>query len=80
MSDSRPLTVLKNFRASRGLTQADLGRELGGLSDVTISRWETGERRIDDGLVPKVAEYTGIPRAELRPDLAALLEHPEAAE
>lgn len=80
MADSQPLTVLKNFRASRGLTQAALGRELGGLSDVTISRWETGERRIDDDLVPKVADYTGIPRSELRPDLADLLKQPEAAE
>lgn len=73
MADHQPLTVLKEFREGAGLTQADLGRELGGLTDVTISRWETGERRISDDLVPVVAAYTKIPRAKLRPDLAALI-------
>lgn len=78
MADRQPLTVLKEFRDSRGLTQAALGKELGGISDVTISRWETGERRIDDDLLPRVAEYTQLPRASLRPDLVLLLG--EAAE
>lgn len=67
-----PLTVLRDYRTSRKLTQAALGKEL-GVPDVTVSRWETGERRIDDQLLPRVAEITGIPRAELRPDLVALL-------
>lgn len=78
MADRHPLTVLKDFRDARGLTQAALGKELGGISDVTVSRWETGERRIDDDLLPRVAEFTGIPRNQLRPDLAALMS--EAAE
>lgn len=73
MADRQPLTVLKKFRDSRGLTQAALGRELGGISDVTVSRWETGERRIDIGLLPKVAEVTKIPVSELRPDWAERL-------
>jgi transcriptional regulator with XRE-family HTH domain len=63
---------LKTYRDERGLTQEALGKEL-GVADVTISRWETGARRIDDALLPKVAEKTGIPKTELRPDLAELL-------
>lgn len=74
MAASHPL---KTYREANGLTQEALGKEL-GVTDVTISRWETGARRIDDDLLPKVAEKTGIPKTELRPDLVELLK--EAAE
>jgi transcriptional regulator with XRE-family HTH domain len=74
MAESHPLKV---WREANGLTQEALGREL-GVTDVTISRWETGVRRIDDDLLAKVSERTGIAKSELRPDLARLLK--EAAE
>lgn len=71
------LPELRKYRVGRGLTQAALGREL-GVTDVTVSRWETGLRKVDDELLPMVAEKTGIAKSKLRPDLAALLR--EAAE
>ena len=68
---------LKTYRDKREITQEALGKEL-GVTDVTISRWETGARKIDDELLPMVSEKTGIPKSKLRPDLAELLS--EAAE
>lgn len=64
---------LRAYRDSRGLTQTTLARAL-GVSSVTISRWETGTRRIDGALLAAVARKTGIARDVLRPDLAALLQ------
>lgn len=72
MATNNPLTVLKQHRTARGLTQAEFGAKL-GVPDVTVSRWETGERRIDVAFVPKVSAETGIPAEQLRPDLAELL-------
>jgi transcriptional regulator with XRE-family HTH domain len=71
------LEVLKGYRAARGITQTQLGDEL-GVTMMTVSRWETGLRKIDKGMLPHVAAKTGIPKKLLRPDLAELLE--EAAE
>lgn len=68
---------LKNYRTSRGLTQNALAKELGVASN-TVSRWEIGKRKVDGDLVPMISEKTGIPKSELRPDLAELLK--EAAE
>lgn len=73
MPTHSPLKVLTDFRKDHRLTQAALGRALGGISDVTVSRWETGERRIDEDLLPRVIKFTKIPAGKLRPDLAALL-------
>lgn len=74
MVSSHPL---RQYRKAKGLTQEALGKEL-GVHSVTVSRWETGARLVDRELVPVVSEKTGIPRRELRPDLAGLLN--EAAE
>lgn len=60
------------YRRQHGLTQKTLGSYL-DVARETVARWETG-RPIDDKLLPRVAERTGIPRATLRPDLAKLLE------
>ncbi len=74
------LPALREYRTEKGLSQAALGKEL-GVTDVTVSRWETGRRKIDDELLPMVSEKTGIPKIKLRPDLARLLHQPhEAAE
>jgi transcriptional regulator with XRE-family HTH domain len=64
---------LRAYRDRHRLTQTDLARTL-GVSSVTISRWETGTRRIDGTLLAAVAQKTGIARDMLRPDLAALLQ------
>jgi transcriptional regulator with XRE-family HTH domain len=64
---------LRAYRDRYGLTQSALAKSL-GVSSITISRWETGARKIDDELLALVAQKTGIPRGALRPDLAALLQ------
>ena len=66
---------LRVYRDRYGLTQGALAKSL-GVSSITISRWETGARKIDDELLALVAQKTGIPRGALRPDLAALLQPP----
>lgn len=67
-----PLTVLKTYRDERGLTQEQLADQL-GVTGVTVSRWETGVRKVDREKLPAVAEKTGISARELRPDLAELM-------
>lgn len=64
---------LKSFRDSQQppLTQERLG-ELLGVSKVSISRWETGERKPEPELLAGISEKTGIPPERLRPDLAEL--------
>ena len=49
---------------------ADLGARV-GVDRATVHRWETGERKPDEKILPKLSEVTGIPVRELRPDLAA---------
>ena len=67
--DIHPLVA---YRRQHRMTQKALGSHL-DVARETVARWETG-RPIDDKLLPRVAERTGIPRATLRPDLAKLLE------
>lgn len=69
---NRPLASLKAYRASNGITQDALAKEL-GVHPLSVSRWETGERRLDRGLLNLVSEKTGIPKRELRPDIAELM-------
>lgn len=74
MADSHPL---KKFRKDHGLTQEAFAKEV-GVWGVTVSRWETGARKIDDEYLPRVIERTGLPLAVLRPDLAPLLDNQNA--
>lgn len=71
------------LRAFRKRQQPPLSQQgLADLLDVrrpTVTRWETGVRKVDADLLPKVAERTGIPTVQLRPDLAALMQPPERA-
>ena len=61
---------LKRYRTeTRGITQDALAKEL-GVHPLTISRWETGERKIDAARLAKISEVTGIAKRDLRPDLA----------
>lgn len=70
---------LKLFREKHvpPLSQESLA-DLLNVSRVTVTRWESGARKVDDGLVPKVSLVTGISPAELRPDLAELLDAPQS--
>jgi transcriptional regulator with XRE-family HTH domain len=63
---------IKAFRERLELSQQQLA-DLLGVARETISRWETGARKIDGDLLHRVVERTGIPATELRPDLAKLL-------
>lgn len=73
---------LKAYREDHDppLSQEQLA-DLLGVSRVTVTRWESGKRKIDEDQLQKVAEKTGIAPTELRPDLAELMRQPrEAAE
>ena len=50
--------------------------ELLGVDRVTVARWETGKRKMDEERLLSVSKKTGIPVAKLRPDLASLLREP----
>lgn len=65
------------YRKLNRLTQKGLAAQL-EVARETVARWELG-RKIDDDLLPRVAERTGIPRGVLRPDLAKLLGEAPAA-
>ncbi len=58
-------------RKEHKLTQRALAAQL-DVARETVARWETG-RKIDDDLLPRVSERTGIARSVLRPDLVLLL-------
>jgi transcriptional regulator with XRE-family HTH domain len=63
---------LKAYRTAKGITQDALAKEL-GVSSITVSRWETGMRKIARDKLADVSEKTGIPKRELRPDLAEVM-------
>ena len=55
---------IAQLRKERGMTQEQLG-ELLGVSQRTVSRWETGRNMPDIGLLPPLAETLGVTVAEL---------------
>lgn len=55
----RPRLYLAEWREHVGLTQKQVGGRL-GTSDVTISRWETGERLPDLNAQAAFAEALGV--------------------
>lgn len=67
MAEKLPLKVLADYRSAAGKTQADLAKDL-DVAVMTVSRWETGDRKIGVKTLPTVSEITGIPREKLRPD------------
>lgn len=73
----RNIHPLKAYRERQSppLSQDQLAALL-GVSRVTITRWESGRRKLEGDLLPLVAEKTGIAPAELRPDLAELFAEP----
>jgi transcriptional regulator with XRE-family HTH domain len=66
----QPVSPLKTFRQKQEpkLSQAALADRL-GVTRLTVTRWESGARKIDPNLVPLVSEKTGIPAKQLRPDI-----------
>lgn len=71
---------LAQYRIDNGRQSQEALAKLLEVSSVTISRWETGARKIDADILPRVVERTGIPAALLRPDLAELLAPAEPAQ
>ena len=74
---------LKALRAARGLNQAQLGKML-NCTDVTISRYETGQRGLDSETIAKLCEIfacsadyllglSDLPRPELSDEEQLLL-------
>lgn len=70
---------LKTYRETQEppLSQGDLA-DLLGVSRETVTRWESGARKIEPAKLDTVARKTGIAKGDLRPDLAAIFT--EAAE
>lgn len=67
-SDSR----LNQWR-KENLYTCEAFADLLGVERVTVYRWTTGTRKPGARNLPKIVQVTGIPAAELRPDLAGLL-------
>ena len=52
------MNKIKNLRVARGISQRDLGVLL-NCTDVTVSRYETGQRDIDSATICKLCEIFG---------------------
>jgi transcriptional regulator with XRE-family HTH domain len=50
---------LRGYREARGWSQEELSRRL-GLTRMTISRYESGERQIQADMLPAIAEALGV--------------------
>ena len=66
---------LKKFREAQAppLTQEQFA-DLLGVSRTTVARWETGTRKLGKDWLSEVSKKTGIPKPQLRPDLAKLMQ------
>ena len=58
------MTILKEYRIKRGLTQEELAQKL-FLSRKAISKWETGRGFPDSTILPRLAEELGVRIDEL---------------
>lgn len=72
MSTIHPLRAYRE-RHNPPLDRTQLAKML-GVTAASVSRWESGKRRLDETIVSAISEKTGIPVADLRPDLSRLLE------
>lgn len=55
---------IKNYRTQHKLTQEELARII-GVHSITVSRWETGERKTGRDLLPVIERELGIAPAEI---------------
>jgi transcriptional regulator with XRE-family HTH domain len=67
---------LTKYRKAHGLSKTALAAEL-GVSKASVTRWESGDRKPDQGAVLAIFKKTGIPPRALRPDLANMIEAAE---
>jgi transcriptional regulator with XRE-family HTH domain len=68
MDDVHPLKAFRE-KQTPPLSQQQLA-DLLDVDRVTVTRWESGSRRVDETKLDLVSERTGIGAAQLRPDLA----------
>ena len=57
-------TAIKILREKKGLTQAELAQQI-GVSDKTVSKWETAKGLPDISLISSLAEALGVSVIEL---------------
>ena len=57
-------TAIKTLREKKGLTQAELAEKI-GVSDKTVSKWETAKGLPDISLISSLAEALGVSVIEL---------------
>ncbi len=59
---------IREHRLDHGLTQEQLAARLGdrGVNKGTVSRWENGERKPDEGTLLAICEALGISLEQLR--------------
>jgi DNA-binding transcriptional regulator YdaS (Cro superfamily) len=62
--------TLDQSMTANGMTDQQLAEAV-GVSREAVRLWRSGQRRIAAERVAAVSAATGIPAAELRPDLAA---------
>lgn len=70
---------LRKAREHAGLMQADLAAQI-GISTVSLSRYESGVRKIPDSIVEPWAEATGVPAEWFYADDAGSLPHQTPAD
>ena len=56
--------MIRQLRETKGMTQAALAEKL-GVSDKSVSKWETGKGYPDITLIPSIASALGISAVEL---------------
>lgn len=60
MENMTPSRAMKAYRMSRGMTQIELGKKLGGIPRQHISNMEKGIRKINVELAKKLAELFDV--------------------
>jgi len=75
--------AIRAYRAREGMSLEDLADRIAGEgcerpSTAKLSRIETGIQPVAPDVLPAISKLTGIPKRELRPDLAEVMR--EAAE
>lgn len=58
--------AIREMRVARGLTLAELGEMCGGVTHVTMSRYERGDRQPSPAMVQGIADALGTTVEELR--------------
>jgi DNA-binding XRE family transcriptional regulator len=56
-----PSIWLKRLREAHGLTQEELGKKIGKVSDKRISDWESGRRSIPKSAARAFSKWFGVP-------------------